>query len=198
MKDAETFLVELGFQTTASQVTETALNSTEVNQSESNAAALSQQIEAKAVALLAMREHGGRELKKKLLTKFPETDELLTEYGNLPGLVKNLVDEVLELCRNNNWQSDERYVEQAVRNYMAKGHGPMKIQQKLQQNCTDGALISAALDLDEMDWVGLAQSVLEKKYGDYCKPTVAKEQAKRMRFLQSRGFPQSTIWKAFR
>jgi len=161
-------------------------------------AELSKRIEAKAVALLAMREHGSKELQQKLLNKFPETPELLSEYSEQPGLVKRLVNEVLRTCQENNWQSDERYLEQAVRNYVDKGHGPQKIRQKLQQTCYDSDLISAALDWDESDWAELAQSVLEKKYGDTKKPTEQKEQAKRMRFLQSRGFAPSTIWKAFR
>ncbi|MDX1352056.1 MAG: RecX family transcriptional regulator [Thiomicrorhabdus sp.] len=109
-----------------------------------------------------------------------------------------MVDEVLTLCQENNWQSDERYIEQAVRNYVDKGHGPQKIKQKLQQATNRSDLISAALDWDESDWVGLAQQALQKKYGDCQKPTEQKEQAKRMRFLQSRGFAPSTIWKAFR
>jgi len=159
---------------------------------------LSKRIEAKAVALLAMREHGSKELQQKLLKKFPETPELLSEYSEQPGLVKRLVNDVLRTCQENKWQSDERYLEQAVRNYVDKGHGPQKIRQKLQQTCYDSDLISAALDWDEADWAELAQVVLEKKYGDSKKPIEQKEQAKRMRFLQSRGFAPSTIWKAFR
>ncbi|MEA1988202.1 MAG: regulatory protein RecX [Pseudomonadota bacterium] len=161
-------------------------------------AELSKRIELKAVALLAMREHGSKELQQKLLKKFPETPELLSEYSEQPGLVKRLANEVLRTCQENKWQSDECYLEQAVRNYVDKGHGPQKIRQKLQQTCYDSSLISAALDWDESDWAELAQSVLEKKYGDAKKPTEQKEQAKRMRFLQSRGFAPSTIWKAFR
>lgn len=169
-----------------------------INAEGKNPKELAKKIEAKAVALLAMREHGAKELKQKLLTKFPETADLLEQYAEQPGLVKQLVDEVLALCIENQWQSDERYLEQAVRNYLAKGHGPQKIKQKLQQACYDSSLLAAALDLDDSDWAELAQQALEKKYGDCKKPTEQKEQAKRMRFLQSRGFAPSTIWKAFR
>lgn len=205
MKSAEEFLAQLevksgadlGTQATATAF-ETEKNALGLSAELKTPLELSKKIEAKAVALLAMREHGSKELKQKLLTKFPETSELLAEYSELPGLVKQLVTDVLILCQENNWQSDERYVEQAVRNYVAKGHGPQKIRQKLQQACYDNDLISAALDWDESDWADLAQTVLEKKYGDTQKPTEKKEQARRMRFLQSRGFSPSTIWKAFR
>ncbi|HHS99325.1 MAG TPA: regulatory protein RecX [Thiomicrospira sp.] len=207
MKSAEEFLAELEMKSGADLGLDREPISAEVNtdsdvlgviKNSGSSAELAKKIEAKAVALLAMREHGSKELQQKLLKKFPETTELLAEYSEQPGLVKQLVDDVLALCKQNNWQSDERYLEQAVRNYVAKGHGPQKIRQKLQQACYDSDLISAALDWDESDWTELAQTVLEKKYGDSQKPAEQKEQARRMRFLQSRGFSQSTIWKAFR
>lgn len=203
MKNAEEFLAELVMKSGADLGVEpnphSAFGDTDFLSSEvKNTAELAKKIEAKAVALLAMREHGSKELKQKLLTKFPETSALLAEYAEQPGLVKSLVTDVLTLCQENNWQSDERYLEQAVRNYVDKGHGPQKIRQKLQQACYNNDLISAALDWDESDWVELAQQALQKKYGDCNKPTEQKEQARRMRFLQSRGFAPSTIWKAFR
>ena len=205
MKSAEEFLAELNIKSGADLGVEPSLELDKTDKGflgskakSETLAELSKRIEAKAVALLAMREHGSKELQQKLLKKFPETPELLSEYSEQPGLVKRLVNDVLRTCQENNWQSDERYLEQAVRNYVDKGHGPQKIRQKLQQTCYDSDLISAALDWDESDWAELAQSVLEKKYGDTKKPTEQKEQAKRMRFLQSRGFAPSTIWKAFR
>ena len=159
---------------------------------------LKKQIENRAVSLLATREHGAKELKQKLLQRFPETAELLRAHNEVPGLMMSLVEEVIEHCQENNWQSDERYVEQAIRSYVAKGHGPLKIQQKLQQACANSALIRAYLDWDESEWVELAQQALEKKYGNSQKPAEQKEQARRMRFLQSRGFLPSTVWKSFR
>ncbi len=159
---------------------------------------LEKQIEAKAVALLATREHGAKELKRKLLSKFPETSELLSEYHEVSGFIERLVEKVIETCRQNGWQSDDRYLEQAVRNYAEKGQGPLKIRQTLQQACSDSNLISAYLDWDESDWIELAQSVLEKKYGDCRRPAEQKELAKRVRFIQSRGFVPNTVWKAFK
>ena len=208
MKSAEEFLTELNIKSGADlgvehgskfdKADKVFFGSKGGNPRPETLAELAKRIEAKAVALLAMREHGSKELHQKLLKKFPETPELLSEYSEQPGLVKQLVNDVLRTCQENNWQSDERYLEQAVRNYVDKGHGPQKIRQKLQQTCYDSGLITAALDWDESDWAELAQTVLEKKYGDTKKPTEQKEQAKRMRFLQSRGFAPSTIWKAFR
>ncbi|MBN2864601.1 MAG: regulatory protein RecX [Thiotrichales bacterium] len=148
--------------------------------------------------LLAIREHGAKELKTKLISKFPETPELLTETQEPAGLVKSLIDDVIELCQSNNWQSDERYLEQAVRSMMDKGQGPMKIRQKCQQACQDSSLIDAYLDIEPQEWLAVARDVMMKKYGDLSRPANRNEQAKRMRFLQSRGFSSEVVWKVFR
>lgn len=191
MKTAEDFLQKLGIEpTTSSKLL--------VDDGFAEVQALSKKIESRAVYLLAMREHGAKELKTKLVTKFPETPELLASCKELPGLVKSLVDDVLKKCQDNNWQSDERYIEQAVRNWAAKGNGPVKIRQKLQQASYRDDLITMYLDWDESEWLELAKDVLIKKYGDTCKPEARNEQAKRMRFLQSRGFAPHVIWQTFR
>lgn len=148
---------------------------------------LVKQMEARAVYLLAMREHGSKELKRKLKEKFPETE-------NRP----NLVDFVILTCQKNGWLSDERFVEISVRQGIEKGHGPYKIRQTLQQRTDASDLIEMYLEMDDSDWAEIAQAALEKKYGDAIKPKEMKEQARRMRFLQSRGFSQTQIWKAMR
>jgi len=191
VKTAEDFLQKLGIEPTTS-------NKLLVEDGFAEVQALSKKIESRAVYLLAMREHGAKELKTKLVTKFPETPELLASCKELPGLVKSLVDDVLKKCQDNNWQSDERYIEQAVRNWAAKGSGPVKIRQKLQQASYRDDLITMYLDWDESEWLELAKDVLIKKYGDTCKPEARNEQAKRMRFLQSRGFAPHVIWQTFR
>jgi regulatory protein len=190
VKTAEDFLQKLGIEPTTS-------GKLLVEDGFAEVQALSKQIESRAVYLLAMREHGAKELKTKLVTKFPETPELLESCKELPGLVKSLIDDVLKKCQDNNWQSDERYIELAVRNWAAKGSGPVKIRQKLQQASYRSDLITMYLDWDESEWLELAKDVLIKKYGDTCKPEARNEQAKRMRFLQSRGFAPHVIWQAF-
>lgn len=146
-------------------------------------------IQARAVYLLAMREHGSKELNVKLLQKFD-----YAQSENLPFLV----DFVISECQENNYLSDERFIESYVRVAIEKGQGPYKIKQELQLKTAELDLVNAYLDLDESDWIDVASSVLEKKYGDTRKPKQIKEQAKRVRFLQSRGFSQNQIWKAFR
>lgn len=196
MKDAEAFLQQLGEESALSEAEiaeQTALIDGQVEVQN-----LAKQIESRAVYLLGIREHGAKELKAKLLTKFPETPELLELCQEVPGLVKGLIEDVLQRCQANNWQSDERYIEQSVRNWAAKGSGPIKIRQKLMAASNREDLISMYLDWDESEWLELAAEVLIKKYGDTHKPSERNEQAKRMRFLQSRGFTPNTIWQVFR
>lgn len=147
---------------------------------------LIQQLENRAVALLAIREHGRKELKYKLLQKCPDAQ-------NQPALVEFALDEL----EQKNWLSDERYIEQYVRQACEKGQGPYKIRQTLQQRSDANALIDGYLAMNDQDWAEIARESLIKKYGDAQQPTQAKEQVRRMRFLQSRGFSQSQIWKAF-
>lgn len=141
----------------------------------------------RAQYLLAMREHGAKELKTKLCQKF-------AEYEQAPGLV----DEIIRLCQQKNWQSDERYVESYVRMAIEKGQGPIKIRQALMRASDDQASMDAHLNLGDDVWCEIAQAALEKKYQDVHKPTDRKEHAKRLRFLQSRGFSGSQCYKAFK
>ncbi len=146
-------------------------------------------IEARAIYLLAMREHGVKELAYKLNQKFA-----YFALKNLPILV----DFVILKCQKNNSLSDDRYIESYVRNSLEKGQGYYKIKKAL-QNTTDAEdLVLSYLSLDEEVWVEMAQQVLQKKYGSEFNKNTPKEQAKKMRFLQSRGFSQSQIWQAFK
>lgn len=148
---------------------------------------LAADIQRRAVHLLSLREHGSKDLEQKLKQTFPQTE-------NLPGLI----DFVIAVCRENNWLSDERFIESYIRQATEKGHGPYKIRQALSLKTTAEDLISAYLDLDDDEWVDIAQAVLIKKYGDASRPQQAKELAKRMRFLQSRGFSQTQINRALK
>ena len=199
MKKAEDFIENLKQSGAFEDATELEVGKSKAQtDSEKFVDQLFKQIESRALLLLAIREHGAKELKTKLVSKFPETPELLAEAQEPAGLVKCVIEDVIQYCQKNNWQSDERYIEQAVRSMMEKGQGPMKIRQKLQQACQDSSLINAYLDIEFQDWLEVATAVMLKKYGDLSRPANRNEQAKRMRFLQSRGFSPEVIWKVFR
>ncbi len=178
---------------------------------------LIQQMQNKLLAWLAIREHGDLELRQKFLRSFEPQIAALNEqdwenWQNSPqnaeaaAEILSLGDWrsaeswwqwVLQKAQAENWQSDDRYIESFVRQAMEKGQGPYKIRHTLQQRSSRQDLIDAYLEMDEADWIELAKAVLQKKYGD-SSPQNRNEQAKRMRFLQSRGFSQNQIWQCFK
>lgn len=186
-----------------------------IEQSDDKIAQLRHQLLQRALAWLAVREHGDKELLQKWQKHFNESLHALNEadwhayriahpqeseafLAEYEPNAKGLLQAALVACQQENWQSDERYVESFVNSAMRKGQGPNKIRQTLQQRTSHQDLISEALAIDEEVWRELIAEVLEKKYGEASLPTDRKEQARRMRFLQSRGFTQEQIWRTLR
>jgi regulatory protein len=133
--------------------------------------------------LLARREHGSHELLVKLRKRFRRracTDEQ--------------VQEVLSALTDEGLLSDERFALSTVRQLVSRGYGPRRITETFRQQGIEGYLSSALATAFEapVDWYAEAASVYEKKYhgdaivGDW--DARQRERAKRMRFLQYRGF----------
>jgi regulatory protein len=139
------------------------------------------EVYATAVGLLARREHSVKELVAKLASR---------------GVGAELIEPVLRRLINERLQSDERYAEVYLRQRSAKGYGPVRIRVELQERGVDEAVISTqfrqAEDEDEVDWFALAAEAYAKKFGG--RPIAdIKERAKRVRFLQYRGFSHEQI-----
>jgi regulatory protein len=126
---------------------------------------------------LSRREHSRLELVTKLSKKdYSEED----------------IQAALVRIDQHDLQSDERFAEQFIRAKLLKLNGPMLIRYELKQRGIDESLIIDFLDQQQIDWLQVAQALYEKKYGskevsDY------QEKARRMRFLQSKGFPGDII-----
>ena len=125
-----------------------------------------------AMNLLARREHTQKELIQKLKRRFPDTVLLEIE-------IQRLSDE--------NLQSDERFAENYVRYRSELGFGLMRIRQDMRQRGLSDTEISQALEAAAVDWAALSEQVFRKKYGEQASRDI-KEKAKRMRFMQYRGF----------
>jgi regulatory protein len=133
-----------------------------------------------AMNLLARREQSYAELVHKLTQKFPELD---TDSIILPAL---------ERLREQNLQSDERFVEAYVRYRRTRGVGPLKIEMELRQKGVNGNLVSAAVHAQEIDWAEHCREALEKKFI----PAELSDQKLRLkcyRFLSQRGFEGDQI-----
>ena len=138
-------------------------------------------IKAKALALLARREHSRHELRVKLTAHATRSNSL---------------DEVLAELESQGYLNEQRYVEMMFRHHFARGCGPQKIIHELRQNGVAEALIRDELRAYAERWEAAAQLARHKRFGPWSGGDF-KEQAKQMRFLASRGFTQEQIERAF-
>ena len=134
-------------------------------------------IEMTAVRMLAAREHSVRELRDKLMRK----------HGNA-----ELIGEVLNDLQARGLLSDERFTEQYVGMRIRKGYGPLRIRAELLERGISGELIDLWLDDSPAAWSDALSTVVCQRFGDSSAAS-QKEQARRARFLQHRGFPESMI-----
>ena len=134
-------------------------------------------VEATAVKLLATREHSVRELRDKLSSRFSDSD---------------LVGRVIDDLQRRRLLSDERFTEQYVGMRTRKGYGPLRIRAELAERGIDSALIDVWLDMSPREWAEPMREVARQRFGDEMAAD-RKEQAKRARFLQYRGFPEGLI-----
>lgn len=139
--------------------------------------------DARVVALrvLAIREHSCFELKCKLDKK---------------GFDEHVIDLIINECEKYNYLNDERFTEIFINSRRAKGKGPIHIKNDLQQRQVSVDLISTYLDLSDVEWIGCATRVREKKFGKEI-PEDYKEKMRQARFLEYRGFTNEQIFSVF-
>ena len=131
--------------------------------------------------MLSRREHTRLELARKLKTKKFSTSE---------------IEELLDCLESDGLQSDARYVESYVHSRSRRGFGPMKIKVELQDRGISPDLADSFVDFNSQDWLEIACREYQKKFGHLATKDT-KERAKRMRFLQSRGFTSDIIQQTF-
>ena len=136
-----------------------------------------QEIKPSKIRISAMGMLAGREfLRCQLAVKLEK------KFDNSP-----LILDVLDQLAAENLQSDHRYIEAFIRSRVARGQGRTRIRLDLKSRGADATLIEQLLDEAEVDWFELAKNTAHQKFGtDH--HIDAKEKAKRMRFLQYRGF----------
>ena len=112
------------------------------------------------------------------------------------GFDEHMVSHAMTKLIENDLQSDDRYLEDFVRSRLLKGHGPVKIVQELAQRGIDESKASAHLEDLQIDWLEQAKSTYLKKFRENSAIDM-QEKAKRVRFMQSRGFPSDIIFRLF-
>ena len=134
-----------------------------------------------AIDLLSRREHSRVELESKLANKgFPE---------------EQIAQAMVQLLEND-LQSDQRYLEDFVRSRLLKGSGPLKIAHELRQRGIAEGELHSYLESQHIDWLEVATATYQKKYRQE-EEIEPRERAKRVRFMQSKGFPSDIIFQLF-
>ena len=135
------------------------------------------QARCSAIEYLARREHASLELRNKLVRK---------------GFEQSVIDCVLIQLRADKLLSDERFVENYVRNRTHKGYGPLRIQHELQKRGIAREWLADVLKIDDAAWITCARFARQKRFGQDI-PQAQRELAKQISFLQTRGFTNSHI-----
>ena len=130
-----------------------------------------------AMGLLTGRDYSRAELATKLNKRFDN---------------HSAIDEVLQRLADEGLQSDERFAEAFVRSRILRGHGLTRIRQDIRQKGIADELVGQTLDAADVDWMDLAREVAQRKFGQR-QAADQRETAKRMRFLQYRGFNYDQI-----
>ena len=125
--------------------------------------------------MLSRREHSRVELQDKLAKR---------------GFPQDQIERALEQLIASNLQSDRRFVEDFVRSRVLKGNGPLRIQQELRQRGIEQGF--SWVDEQAIDWLEVATRTYTKKYRSSVMLS-AQDRAKRMRYLQSKGFSSDII-----
>lgn len=131
-----------------------------------------EELRARALRLLARREHSRSQLSRKLAPR-AESPEAL--------------ESVLDSLVREKQLSDERYVEARARQ-LARKYGAARIRQDLKASGVDKGLVENVSNEGDLE---RARTILDRKYRS--EATTREERAKRMRFLQSRGFSTDVI-----
>lgn len=137
-------------------------------------------LKVRAMKYLARREHSRAELRAKLLPHQQEGED---------------VEAVLDELAKRNWLSDERAAEQMVTQRRSR-FGAQRIAHELRQKGIAENLIEAAMPDLKSSELAAAHEVWQKKFGAL--PQDAKDKARQIRFLQSRGFSLEVVFKVLR
>ncbi|HHJ35005.1 MAG TPA: regulatory protein RecX [Gammaproteobacteria bacterium] len=132
-----------------------------------------------AVRLLSRREHSAFEIRDKLLQRDFEEDE---------------IEQVIEELQRGGWLSDERFAEAYVRMRQQKGFGPIRIAIELNERGVNESIVDACLHAGDENWRQTLLKQYRKKYRDR-EVEDYNDKAKRIRFMQYRGFSLDMIYK---
>lgn len=133
------------------------------------------ELKARALRLLARREHSRDELSRKL-----------SPHAGSPEILEGLLRDL----ESRKQLSNERFAEVRA-HWLARKYGAARIRQDLREKGVSPELVGRVSAEGELE---RAQAILKRKY--HAQAMTREERAKRARFLQSRGFSYDTIYQA--
>jgi regulatory protein len=131
---------------------------------------------AAGVALLAGRDYASGELRAKLSAR---------------GFAACAIEAALENLTNQGALNEARYAQNYVAWHAGRGQGPLRIAAELRRHGVAETLIVGALQA-RTDWAELARKACHAKFGA-ASAASWRDRARRMRFLQYRGFSADHI-----
>lgn len=134
------------------------------------------------VGLLARREHSEFELRQKLATREFNADD---------------IELAIERLLEKDYLSDTRFAQSTCRYRANRGYGWRYIANELKQKGVCSNIIQELQKNCEIDWYLQAELAYNKRFGEIEKDTFQNDQkakAKRIRFLQYRGFSTDEIF----
>lgn len=132
-----------------------------------------------AVRLLSRREHSSLEIRDKLLKRDFDDDE---------------IEQAIKELQQGGWLSDERFAEAYIRMRQLKGFGPIRITMELNERGVDESIIDTYIHATDDSWQQTLEQQYLKKYKN-SKVEDYNDKAKRIRFLQYRGFSLDKIYQ---
>ncbi len=137
-------------------------------------------LKARAMRLLARREHSRLELSRKLERIAGEDEDVAL---------------VLDELSAKGWLSDARFAEQSVR-VKARRYGPLKVAHELRAKGVDDEAIAAAFRAAGSDGAANIESVWKTRFK--AAPVDDRDRARQVRFLQGRGFALDEVLRFLR
>ena len=132
-------------------------------------------LKGRALRLLSQREHSRLELERKL-----------AEHETEPGQLAKALDEL----QARGFISEERVIESVIHRRAGK-LGTARVKQELAAKGLSGEAVAAAMDSLRSTELERAREVWRRKFGEPA--TEAKEKARQIRFLVSRGFAAEVV-----
>jgi len=134
-------------------------------------------LRARALRLLARREHSREELRRKLAAHAAEGEDVTVLLDDLTA---------------RGWLSDARFAEMAAR-AKARRYGPIKLAHYLRGRGLADELIAAGVKAAGVDGVSNIESIWRSRFREL--PGDEQDKARQVRFLQGRGFPLDQIFR---